>query len=349
MRTADFDYALPEELIAQHPLPERDASRLMVLPRARHAPPTHHRFTDLPGLLRRGTLLILNDTRVIPARLHGHKPTGGRVELLLLEPDAAGPDRWRCLYSAAKPLKPGTRVVLDRDPAAVAEVVARHDEGRVTCAFEVPGGLAASLERLGEVPLPPYVRRPDGEAPEDRSRYQTVFARADGAVAAPTAGLHFTEHTFAALADAGVETARVTLHVGPGTFVPVKVDDPTQHRMHSEPYAVDAATAAVVNAARAAGQPVVAVGTTVVRTLESAADADGTVRAGGGRTELFVTPGYRFRVVDGLLTNFHLPRSTLLMLVAALCGRERLLDAYRVAAAERYRFYSYGDAMLVLP
>jgi S-adenosylmethionine:tRNA ribosyltransferase-isomerase len=373
MRTSDFDYVLPEELIAQHPLPERDASRLLVLARAGAAAPAHHRFVDLPGLLPRGTLLVLNDTRVIPARLHGHKPTGGRVELLLLEPESpAAPDRWRCLYSAAKPLKVGTRVVLDRDPTASALVLARHgdraapaargleprlgrgstrpsDGGRVTCGFEVHGGLAASLERLGEVPLPPYVRRPGGEEPEDRGRYQTVFARADGAVAAPTAGLHFTDGTLAALADAGVETARVTLHVGPGTFVPVKVDDPAQHRMHSEPYEVSAAAAAAVNAARASGRPVVAVGTTVVRTLESAAAADGTVRAGAGRTELFVTPGFRFRAVDGLLTNFHLPRSTLLMLVAALCGRERLLDAYRVATAERYRFYSYGDAMLVLP
>jgi S-adenosylmethionine:tRNA ribosyltransferase-isomerase len=348
MRTSDFDYALPEELIAQHPLPERDASRLLVL--ARDGAPAHHRFTDLPRLLPRGTLLVLNDTRVIPARLHGHKPTGGRVELLLLEPEpAAGPDCWRCLYSAAKPLKPGARIVLDRDPAAAAEVLARHDEGRVTCAFHVPGGLHAGLERLGEVPLPPYVRRPGGEEPEDRSRYQTVFARADGAVAAPTAGLHFTARTLEALAEAGVETARVTLHVGPGTFVPVKVEDPAQHRMHSEPWEVGAAAAAAVNAARAAGRPVVAVGTTVVRTLESAAAADGAVRPGAGRTELFVTPGYRFRVVDGLLTNFHLPRSTLLMLVAALCGRERLLDAYALATAERYRFYSYGDAMLVLP
>ncbi|MBI5482819.1 MAG: tRNA preQ1(34) S-adenosylmethionine ribosyltransferase-isomerase QueA [Deltaproteobacteria bacterium] len=349
MRTSDFDYALPEELIAQHPLPERDASRLMVLPRAGTAPPAHHRFTDLPRLLPSGTLLVLNDTRVIPARLHGHKPTGGRVELLLLEPDAAGPDRWRCLYSAAKPLRVGTRIVLDRDPAATAEVRERHDEGRVTCAFEVAGGLAASLARLGEVPLPPYVRRPDGEAPADRSRYQTIFARADGAVAAPTAGLHFTSRLLAALEDAGVETRWVTLHVGPGTFVPVKASDPAQHRMHSEPYVVGAATATSVNAAHAAGRPVVAVGTTVVRTLESATDAGGAVRPGPGRAELFITPGYRFRAVDGLLTNFHLPRSTLLMLVAALCGRERLLDAYRAAMAERYRFYSYGDAMLVLP
>jgi S-adenosylmethionine:tRNA ribosyltransferase-isomerase len=350
MRTDDFDYALPQELIAQHPLPERDASRLMVLARQGSAPPAHRRFTDLPRLLPRGTLLVLNDTRVIPARLHGHKPTGGRVELLLLEPDAAaGADCWRCLYSAAKPLKEGTRVVLDRDPAASALVLARHDQGRVTCAFELAGGLAANLERLGEVPLPPYVRRPDGEVPEDRGRYQTVFARVDGAVAAPTAGLHFTDGTLAALAQVGVEVQRVTLHVGPGTFVPVKVDDPAQHRMHSEPYDVGAAAADAVNAARAAGRPVVAVGTTVVRTLESAADEGGHVSPGAGRTELFITPGYRFRAVDGLLTNFHLPRSTLLMLVAALCGRERLLDAYRAAMAERYRFYSYGDAMLVLP
>jgi S-adenosylmethionine:tRNA ribosyltransferase-isomerase len=350
MRTSDFDYTLPEELIAQHPLPERDASRLMVLPRDGTAPLAHHRFTDLPRLLRRGTLLVLNDTRVIPARLHGHKQTGGRVELLLLEPEAAaGPDCWRCLYSAAKPLRVGTRLVFDREPAATAEVLARHEEGRVTCAFQAPGGLAQSLARLGEVPLPPYVRRPEGEAPEDRSRYQTVFARADGAVAAPTAGLHFTTRLLAALEDEGVETRWITLHVGPGTFVPVKVEDPAQHHMHSEPYEVDAATAAAVNAARAAGRPIVAVGTTVVRTLESAADEDGTVRTGRGRTELFITPGYRLRVVDGLVTNFHLPRSTLLMLVAALAGRERLLDAYRVAMAERYRFYSYGDAMLVLP
>jgi len=350
MRTSDFDYDLPADLIAQHPLPVRDASRLMVLPRDGSAPPAHHTFTDLPRLLPRGTLLVLNDTRVIPARLHGHKPTGGRIELLLLEPEAgAGPDCWRCLYSAAKPLRVGTRIVLDRDPEASAEVLARHEEGHVTCRFGVPGGLAARLERLGEVPLPPYIRRPDGEAPEDRDRYQTVFGRADGAVAAPTAGLHFTTGLLAALRDAGVEIQRVTLHVGPGTFVPVKTEDPSHHRMHGERYEIAAAAAAAVNAARTAGRPIVAVGTTVVRTLESATGPDGVVRPGPGRTDLFILPGYRFRAVDGLVTNFHLPRSTLLMLVAALCGRERLLAAYREAAAARYRFYSYGDAMLVLP
>ncbi|HEY3356136.1 MAG TPA: tRNA preQ1(34) S-adenosylmethionine ribosyltransferase-isomerase QueA [Polyangia bacterium] len=350
MRTADFDYLLPEELIAQHPAPDRDGSRLMALPRDPAAPPRHHRFPDLPDLVPAGALLVLNDTRVIPARLHGHKPTGGRIELLLLSPaPAAGEDAWLCLYSAAKPLKPGVRILLDRDPAAEAEVVARTEEGRVTCRFHVAGGFAAALDRLGEVPLPPYIRRPAGEEPDDRERYQTVYARAPGAVAAPTAGLHFTTPLLDRLRAGGVTTATVTLHVGPGTFAPVRADDLAGHRMHAEAFEVPAATAAAVHAAAAGGRPVVAVGTTVVRALESAADDDGTVRPGAGATALFITPGYRFKVVRGLVTNFHLPRSTLLMLVSALCGRERLLAAYAEAVAQRYRFYSYGDAMLVLP
>jgi S-adenosylmethionine:tRNA ribosyltransferase-isomerase len=350
MRTADFDYLLPEELIAQHPAPDRDRSRLMVLPRAPAAPPRHEVFTALPDLLPAGALLVLNDTRVIPARLHGHKPSGGRVELLLLHPaPAAGEDAWVCLYSAAKPLKPGARVRLDRDPAAEAEVVARDEEARLTCRFHVPGGLAAALERLGEVPLPPYIRRPAGEEPGDRERYQTIYARVPGAVAAPTAGLHFTPALLERLRAAGVETAALTLHVGPGTFAPVRTDDVAGHRMHAEAFAVPPATAAAVTAAVRAGRPVVAVGTTVVRALESAAAEDGTVRPGAGATALFITPGYRFKAVQGLVTNFHLPRSTLLMLVSALCGRERLLAAYAEAVARGYHFYSFGDAMLVSP
>jgi S-adenosylmethionine:tRNA ribosyltransferase-isomerase len=350
MRTADFDYELPAHLIAQHPATTRDGARLLVLPADPALRPRHHVFGDLPTIVPAGAVLVLNDTRVIPARLHGRKPSGGRVELLLVHPDlATGPDVWRCLYGAAKAPRPGTRIVLDRDATAVAEVVARHGDGHVTCAFHVAGGLAPALERLGEVPLPPYIRRPAGEGPDDRERYQTVYARAPGAVAAPTAGLHFTEALLDRMRAGGIEVTALTLHVGPGTFVPVRAEDPAAHVMHAERYEVSAAAAAAVNAATRAGRPVIAVGTTVVRALESAAAVDGGVRAGAGETALFILPGYRFKVVRGLLTNFHLPRSTLLMLVAAFCGRERLLAAYAEAALASYRFYSFGDAMLVLP
>jgi S-adenosylmethionine:tRNA ribosyltransferase-isomerase len=339
MRRADFHYDLPEHLIARHPAPERSGSRLLHLDGATGAL-VDRSFRDLPSQLRPGDLLVGNDTRVIPARLHGRKrDSGGRIELLL-ERVLGGREALVQLKSS-KPARVGT--VLEFDAATTATVVARVDDfWRVEFATDAH----RVFERLGEMPLPPYLARAAEE--EDRERYQTVYAREPGAVAAPTAGLHFDDATLAACRAAGAGFACVTLHVGAGTFQPVRVDDVTEHRMHAEIYDVPEATREAVERARARGGRVVAIGTTAVRSLESAA-ADGTLRAGSGETRLFITPGYRFRVVDALVTNFHLPESTLLMLVAAYAGREATLHAYRHAVAAGYRFFSYGDAMLVEP
>ncbi|HVS03389.1 MAG TPA: tRNA preQ1(34) S-adenosylmethionine ribosyltransferase-isomerase QueA [Thermoanaerobaculia bacterium] len=339
MLVADFDYQLPDELIAQHPAP-RGASRLLVL--RGDGGVEHRQFAELPPLLAAGDLLVVNDTRVLPARLFGRRlPGGGAMELLLAE--KGGPREWQALLKPGRRAWPGTRI--DLAPGLWCEVVAKHRDGRHRLRFSEP--IEPWLERLGHVPLPPYIKRPDG--PADRERYQTVFARQPGAIAAPTAGLHFSQASLEELDERGVRRAAVTLHVGLGTFKPVTAELVHEHRMDAEVYRVPAATAAAIAATRASGGRVVAVGTTVVRALESAAAADGTVVAGEGRSELFVYPGHRFRVVDALLTNFHLPRSTLLMLVCALAGRERVLAAYRQAVAAGYRFYSYGDAMLVEP
>ena len=347
MRLSDFDYPLPEALVAQEPVTPRDASRLLVL---RGAGPVEHRaFVDLPGLLEPGDLLVTNDTKVIPARLVGSKVTGGKVELLLCDalddrPDGLGP-RWRALGQASKPIRAGTRLAFG--DALSARVLDVEGEGFYVVELDREGrALEDALASVGRVPLPPYVRRPPTEL--DRERYQTVFARAPGSAAAPTAGLHFTPRVLEALEARGVRRAAVTLHVGPGTFLPVRVEDVDRHRMHEERYEVSPGAAAGIAACRARGGRIVAVGTTTVRTLESAWEA-GAVRAGPGRTRLFVRPGHAFRSVDALLTNFHLPRSTLLMLVCALGGTERVLAAYREAVSARYRFFSYGDAMLVLP
>ena len=352
MPLADYDFDLPDALIAQAPLAERDASRLLVLDRAMGAF-AHRRFVDWPGLLRPGDLVVLNDTRVVPARLLGRKQgSGGRVELLLVRPDAdvdasgalsgsAEALRWICLGQASKGLRPGTVVELDGGQATVLEALG---EGELRVRFESPDSVGALLERTGRVPLPPYVDREP--TPEDRIRYQTVYARADGSVAAPTAGLHLTPRTFAELEARGVERRFVTLDVGPGTFLPVRGEDESAHRMHAERYHVPDETAEAVNRARAENRRVVAVGTTVVRTLESAVE-NGRVRPGAASSRLFIRPPYEFQVVDALLTNFHLPRSTLLMLVAAFAGLEPVLAAYRAAVAERYRFFSYGDSMFI--
>jgi len=352
LRLADFDYELAPELIAQTPADRRDASRLLVLPAA--DPVSHHGFTELPDLLPEGALLVVNDARVVPARLFGRKPTGGRVELFLVGKLTHEGDRevWSCLVRA-KSLEPGTALELlparGRTPAGRpprARFLGRFgDDLRVE--LRAPGGVLAALEEWGEVPLPPYIERGEGPSDEDRERYQTVFARAPGAVAAPTAGLHFTDAILDRLAARGIERAEVTLHVGPGTFAPVRVENIEDHVMHAERYDVPPATAAAYAAARAAGRPVVAVGTTVVRTLESALGPDGQLAAGPGETRLFIYPGRPIGAVDLLLTNFHMPRSTLLMLVCAFAGTERLLGAYREAIAARYRFFSYGDATLL--
>jgi S-adenosylmethionine:tRNA ribosyltransferase-isomerase len=301
----------------------------------------HRRVRDLPDLLRPGDLLVVNDTRVLPARLFGRRlPSGGRVELLLAE--RLDERTWEALLKPGRRASPGTR--LELAPGLLAEVAARGEDGRFRVRFSEP--VEPHLDRLGHVPLPPYIHRPD--EPADRERYQTVYAREPGAIAAPTAGLHFDEALLAALAARGVERAALTLHVGLGTFKPITADLVHEHRMDAERFVVPEATADAVRRARAERRRVVAVGTTVVRALEGAAAAHGgEVRAGAGSTTLFVYPGFPFRVVDVLLTNFHLPRSTLLMLVCAFAGRERVLAAYREAVEAGYRFYSYGDAMLV--
>jgi len=347
MRLSEFDYHLPEALVAQEPITPRDASRLLVLPG--EGPVEHRSFLDLPGLVEPGDLLVLNDTKVIPARLVGTKPTGGKVELLLCDalddrPDGLG-RRWRALGQASKAIRAGARLAFG--DALSARVLEVEGEGFFVVELDREGKeLEQALARVGRIPLPPYVRRPPTEL--DRERYQTVFARAPGSAAAPTAGLHFTRRVLEDLDARGVRRTAVTLHVGPGTFLPVRVEDVERHRMHEERYEVSPLVVAEIAACRERGGRIVAVGTTTVRTLESAWEG-GAVRAGPGRTRLFVRPGHAFRVVDALLTNFHLPRSTLLMLVCALGGTERVLAAYREAVSARYRFFSYGDAMLVFP
>jgi S-adenosylmethionine:tRNA ribosyltransferase-isomerase len=342
MRISDLDYDLPEELIAQEPLTQRDASRLLLLDLATDEV-EDHLFTELPGLLP-PSLFVFNDTRVFPARLLGHKTTGGRVELLLLRKIAEGADRWLALGRSSKGMREGMELSLC-DGRLTARVVRALDHGQLEVDLRTEGEVDALIEERGQVPLPPYIRRAADDA--DRTRYQTVYAKKSGAVAAPTAGLHFTESTLRALEEAGHRTAYVTLHVGPGTFRPVQVDALDEHEMHEEAYEVPEATVAAIGRARAERRPVVAVGTTVVRTLESSVDAKGNPVAGVGTTRLFIRPPYRFQVVDHLVTNFHLPRSTLLALVMAFAGTDLTRRGYREAAERRYRFYSYGDAMLI--
>lgn len=340
MQVSDFHFELPEELIADRPLPERTASRLLCLD-AVTGSITDRAFADLEGLLRPGDLLVLNDTRVIPARLHGRKATGGRVEVLverLL-------DEHRALAHVRASKAPPEGTILHLEGGVEAEVVAR-DGALFELRFHGGTPVLELLETHGHMPLPPYIRRAD--TGEDRDRYQTVFARAPGAVAAPTAGLHFDEAMLERLRAAGVETACVTLHVGAGTFQPVRTERVEEHRMHREYIIVDVDTVAAVERARAGGRRVVAVGTTVVRALESAA-RPGRLAPFRGETDIFIYPGYRFRTIDALVTNFHLPGSSLIMLVSALAGRENVLNAYRHAVAQRYRFFSYGDAMFIHP
>lgn len=343
MLLQDFDYVLPAEAIARHPAPERGASRLMVL--GRHDGSIHHQtFSDLETWLRPGDLLVVNDTRVMKARLVARREPGqGRVELLLVEPVAREGDpahRWRCLARPAKKLRPGRVLTLEGGPSV--RVAGLEEEGFVL--VDLPEAGAQLAERHGRLPLPPYLER--SAEPADDVRYQTVYARDDalGSVAAPTAGLHFTPSLLERLRARGIETASVTLHVGPGTFLPVRAERIEAHRMHEERFHLPEATQEAVLACREAGGRIVAVGTTVTRVLES---VGWPPDAGEGRTNLFIRPGHRFRCVDVLLTNFHLPRSTLLILVSAFAGRERVLGAYREAVGASYRFFSYGDAMLI--
>lgn len=352
MLISDFDYELPEELIAQHPAARRDASRMLVVSRERGSW-RDSSFSELPSELREGDALVVNNTRVFPARLEGRRePTGGRVELLLVRrlPDDAGAQVWEALARPARRLAEGTSIVFGdgRLRASVLGVSGAGPERVVR--FEADGDFDALLEEFGQMPLPPYIHRAGADLAaraEDRERYQTVYAERRGAIAAPTAGLHFTPRVFDELRARGVITAEVTLHVGYGTFAPVRVEDLAAHSVAAEHFEIDEAAAERINEARRRGGRVVAVGTTTVRALESAADERGRVRAGAAETTLTITPGYTFRAVDALLTNFHLPRSSLLVLVAAFAGRELALSAYRHAVSARYRFYSYGDCMFI--
>lgn len=361
VRVQDLDYHLPADRIAQRPVDPRDASRLLVLdPRLDRL--DDRRMVDFPDLVEPGSVVVVNDTRVIRARLLGRKAnTGGKVELLLVHRveqeqldhsvgNGFRAQRWKALGKASKPLRFPSTVPIDREEQFVAQIEGRaEDDGllEVTLCYRGVGSVADAIERHGHVPLPPYIRREDDA--QDAEAYQTVYACKDGAVAAPTAGLHLTRRLLGALRDRGVSIVPLTLHVGPGTFQPVNVDDVDQHRMHAEWFEIPASTAREIQTARARRATVVAIGTTTVRALESAADLDhpGHVKAGESKTSLLIQPGYRFQVVDALLTNFHLPRSTLLALVVAFCGRARLFGAYAHAIERGYRFYSYGDAMFV--
>ncbi len=338
----DYDYRLPEDLIAQQPLDERDRSRLFCLERE-SGRWTHRRFGDLADLLNPGDLLVLNNTKVINGRLLGKKESGGKVEVLILDyVKGMRNNSFECMVRASKRPKAGSRLFFDR--GLEADVTAVH---AATCQITFGGSIALeqALDEIGHVPLPPYIERQDNSA--DRIQYQTVYAREKGAIAAPTAGLHMTADLLDRLRRQGIGTAFITLHVGYGTFVPVRVDDIRQHRMHAEWFSLDASTAEAINGTKARGRRVVAVGTTSVRTLEFCTDESGRITPQSGMCDLFIYPGYEFKMVDAMITNFHLPQSTLLMLVSAFAGREHVLNAYSEAVRENYRFFSYGDAMFI--
>ena len=340
LKTHDFYYDLPEELIAQTPLEKRDSSRLMVLDRS-SGKIAHRHFTDILEYLQPGDCLVLNNSRVIPARLLGNLPTGGAAELLLLRD--LGDNVWDCLARPGKKLQPGVKVSFGNGEL-IAEVTAITEDGNRHVRFTYEGIFLEVLERLGRMPLPPYIKA----ELQDGERYQTVYSKVSGSAAAPTAGLHFTKELLAEVEKKGVSLAYITLHVGLGTFRPVKADEISAHKMHSELCMIDEATAETINRAKKNGGRVICVGTTSCRTLESLASDNGTVSAGSKWTDIFIYPGYRFKMMDGLITNFHLPESTLIMLVSAFAGREKVLNAYKEAVSQRYRFFSFGDAMLLL-
>ena len=340
MKTSDFYYDLPKELIAQDPLEDRSASRLMHLNKET-GEYEHGHFRDILKYLKPGECLVINDTKVIPARLYGSKVgTDAAIEILLLK--RRENDIWETLVKPGKKCKVGT-VISFGDGILTGEVVDIVDEGNRLIQFHYDGIFEEILDQLGEMPLPPYITH----KLQDKNRYQTVYAKHEGSAAAPTAGLHFTKELLQQVQDAGVKIAHVTLHVGLGTFRPVKVEDVTQHHMHSEFYVVEEDQAKLINDTKAAGGRVIAVGTTSCRTLESATGEDGILKAGSGWTEIFIYPGYRFKMIDGLITNFHLPESTLVMLVSALAGKEHIMAAYEEAVREKYRFFSFGDAMMI--
>ena len=340
MKTSDFYYDLPQELIAQDPLKKRSDSRLMHLDR-KTGQICHQHFTDILRWLHPGDCLVINATKVIPARLFGRKEdTDAHIEILLLK--RRDKDVWETLVKPGKKAKPGTKLIFG-DGRLKGEVIDIVEEGNRLIRFTYEGIFEEILDSLGEMPLPPYITH----KLEDKNRYQTVYAKHDGSAAAPTAGLHFTEELLEQVKAKGVSIAHVTLHVGLGTFRPVKVEDVTQHHMHSEFYVVEEEQARLINETKAAGGRIISVGTTSCRTLESAGDETGVVKAGSGWTDIFIYPGYRFKVIDGLITNFHLPESTLLMLVSALAGKDTIMKAYEEAVKERYRFFSFGDAMFI--
>lgn len=341
MKTSDFYYDLPQELIAQTPLERRDASRLMTLDKATGAV-SHRHFYELPQLLRPGDCLVMNDSRVLPARLIGRRlPGGGACEVLLLTDRGAG--RWECLVRPGRKLKPGARVSFGDGSRLTAEVEAELSDGKRLVRFDYEGIFLEVLEALGKMPLPPYIK----EELRDPERYQTVYSRVNGSAAAPTAGLHFTPELLEQIREMGVKECWVTLHVGLGTFRPVKEEEIADHEMHSEFCMIPKETARIVNETKRAGGRVICVGTTSCRTLESFAREDGTLEERSGWTNIFIYPGYRFKAMDALITNFHLPESTLIMLVSALAGREHVLAAYEEAVRQRYRFFSFGDAMFI--
>lgn len=348
----DYNYDLPEQLIAQVPHEKRDRSRLMVVDRE-NGHWQHSRFHQISGEFRAGDVLVINNTKVTPVRLFGKKATGGKVELLVLEyadlsnaRSGPGNQSARCLIKASKQCRPGTR--LDFSKGLSAEVHSFED-GIYAVTFTSPNGLEEAFDRNGFMPLPPYIKRsPETPAPcDDRQAYQTVYASERGAIAAPTAGLHFTRELLAEITVLGVEIVELTLHVGYGTFLPVRVTDIREHRMHTEIYHISEKAAGQINRARSQGRRVIAVGTTSVRTLEYASEGRGTIQAGSGACDLFIYPGFHFSIIDAMITNFHLPESTLLMLVSAFAGRERMLAVYREAVRAKYRFFSYGDAMMI--
>ena len=341
MKTSDFYYDLPEELIAQDPLENRSDSRLMVLDKKTGAV-SHHIFRDIVEYLQPGDCLVINDTKVIPARLIGSKEdTGAKIEVLLLKRKTG--DVWETLVKPGRKAKPGTRIQFG-DGLLVGEVMDIVDEGNRLIKFEFDGIFEEILDRLGQMPLPPYITH----QLKDKDRYNTVYATHSGSAAAPTAGLHFTPELLHTIEEKGVDIARVTLHVGLGTFRPVKVDDVENHHMHSEFYMIDEKAAEKINRAKENGKRVICVGTTSCRTIESAADENGRLKPCSGWTEIFIYPGYQFKILDCLITNFHLPESTLIMLVSALAGKEHVLAAYEEAVKERYRFFSFGDAMFIV-
>lgn len=345
MLLSDFDYDLPEDLIAQHPLRQRDASRMLVVDR-RDGTLLDSEFASFPNYLRAGDCLVLNNTKVFPARLIGRRePTGGTVEVLLLR--EITPPVWQVLARPARRLRVGTRINF-ADPRLTALVTAANDDGTRVVEFNQSEQLLRIIDEIGQTPLPLYIKRESATTEDDRARYQTVYARESGAIAAPTAGLHFTPEVLERVKKSGANIAEITLHVGYGTFEPVRVDDVSRHKVVPEAFTIDQHAADVINDSRASGARVIAVGTTTTRALESAVSHEGQIGATAGSADLTITPGYKFRVVEALLTNFHLPKSSLLLLVSAFAGPELILKAYRHAVRQRYRFYSYGDCMLIV-